>query len=126
MEPNTGAHEEMNDPIQRFHSVEGRGIFSKNFLDSKHAFSDHCGVAELDQNTQGAFSQVLLAKLNLGGMPDSPPGAAPSSPPRSPSNAPCKHSLLSPGTPLDLPGSPAQPAKKLRRPGAEVPITSGV
>lgn len=114
MEENSRDNQKMDDLVQGCCLVEDGGIFSENFLDPGLTFSDISGVDALGRRTEGAFSQILLSRLNLGGFaaPDDSP--AHSSPPRSPSSGINKHTLLSPVTPLDLLGSPVQPLKKLR------------
>ena len=107
----------MADSSQGRCSPKDGGIHDQSYPDPEHPFPDRSRVVELDKNTEGVFSQVLLAKLNLGAMSTPPSGAMRSSPPRSLSSFTYKHTLLSPVTLLDLLGSPAQPAKKIRRPG---------
>ena len=107
----------MVDSSQGRTSSKDGGVHDQSFLDPEHPFPAHSGVVELDKNTEGFFSQVLLTKLNLGRMSTPSSGALSSSPPRSPGSFTCKHTLLRLVTPLDLPGSPTQPTKKIRRPG---------
>lgn len=116
MVANSRNNKKMDVIVQRSCSIESRGIFSENLLYTQNSLSDYNGVEVIDRNTEGVFSQVLHAKLNLGGVTDDGSLPAPASPPGSPVKWPCKMSLLSPVTPLELPGSPVQPMKKLRGP----------